>query len=244
MRGKLHPLNIAVFMIVAALYVFFFWACSWAHGQAVDPALAVVRVHSHGGSACAIATQEGKTLFLSCAHMFENGGTKRPIKMDGPIQPKAKAVKVRPKLVAIDWQSDLSLIELANGPFYAIPVAPPGHQPARTLWSVGYDDMKWPVTKKQASYLYSHGNMSYTREKPWHGRSGGGLYDPGKQVLVGIVHGYEITGHQRGLYVSHAAVLAFLSKHQGPRPEVLPIQQYGALIRPQQRGNYYCPPSL
>jgi broad specificity phosphatase PhoE len=68
------------------------------------------------------------------------------------------------------------------------------------------------------------GDTSYTREKPWHGRSGGGLVDVEARCLVGVVQGYEVWPTQRGLYVSHAAILRFLNAHwQGaPRPPPTP----------------------
>src|SRR5207237_3382704 len=41
---------------------------------ASDPALAVVRIKSHGASGTVIATAPGKSWILSCCHMFFGGG--------------------------------------------------------------------------------------------------------------------------------------------------------------------------
>jgi len=71
--------------------------------------------------------------------------------------------------------------------------------------------MAWPITMKAATILISQGNTTYTKEKPWHGRSGGGLCDLDAKVLIGVVQGYEVPPWgRRGIYVSHQAILRFL----------------------------------
>jgi hypothetical protein len=194
-----------------------------------------VRIQSHGGSGTVIESTQGKSLILSCAHMFEDAGAlQRPLKIDGVQQPGAAARKVTAKVLAVDFQADLILIELANGPFYSIPVAPQGYQPHTQLLSIGYDNMHWPVTCVPATLLSTSATTTYTRERPWHGRSGGGLLDPEHPYLVGVVQGYEVGG--RGLYVSHARILRFLEsqtkKQATPQPyyqPVFPRQPIGAL---------------
>jgi len=138
--------------------------------------------------------------------------------IDGPDQPHALR-KMSPgpaRLVAWDYQADLSLLVIDNGPFNYIPVAPEGFKPGRNLYSAGYDNMAWPITMKAATILISQGDTTYTKEKPWHGRSGGGLCDLDAKVLIGVVQGYEVPPWgRRGVYVSHQAVLRFLrSQHE------------------------------
>lgn len=187
-----------------------------AHGA--EPAQAMVRIKSHGASGTIIATARGKSWILGCAHMLEDGGHQRPLKIDGPPQPQAPALKAQARLLKWDHDLDLSLIEIDNGPFHFIPVAPAGHKPNKNLLSLGYDDMKWPITVRPATLLFSQGNTTYTREKPWHGRSGGGLIDVDAHVLIGVVQGYELWPNDRGLYVSHAAILRFLAQAKLPQP--------------------------
>jgi hypothetical protein len=140
--------------------------------------------------------------------------------IDGPSQPYAIR-KVSPgpaRLVAWDYNADLSLLVIDNGPFHYIPVAPEGFKPGRNLYSAGYDNMAWPITMKAATVLLSQGDTTFTREKPWHGRSGGGLCDVDARVLTGVVQGYEVPPWgRRGIYVSHQAILRFLSKHERGR---------------------------
>jgi hypothetical protein len=50
----------------------------------------------------------------------------------------------------------------------------------------------------------------FTREKPWHGRSGGALLDADAGYTIGVVQGYEIMAWGRGIYCSHQAILKFL----------------------------------
>ena len=149
----------------------------------------------------------------------------RPLRLDGPGQPYAEKKRSAARLVAFDHDLDLSLIEIDNGPFFYIPVAPPGHQPSQNLLSLGYDNMAWPVTNKTATLLLTDGNWTFTREKPWHGRSGGGLIDANARVLIGVVHGYEVKANGRGIYISHAAIRTFLARHwKTDPPAPLPVQ--------------------
>lgn len=199
--------------------------------QTFDPTCAMVRIQSHGASATAIATTANKTWILGCAHMLmdKSGNLDRDLynkvlKMDGPPQPNAvNQGKANARIVAYDLKLDLTLIELDNGPFHCIPVAKKGFKPSKNIRSLGYDSMAWPVAHKAVTILLSEGDTTYTREKPWHGRSGGALVDADAGVLIGVVQGYELWPNERGLYVSHDAILRFLEKHflpdkQDPAP--------------------------
>ncbi len=78
------------------------------------------------------------------------------------------------------------------------------------------------MTKKPATLLGTQGDTTFTVERPWHGRSGGGLIDVDARRLVGVVQGYEIGGRGRGVYISHAAILRFLEKVK--RDRLLPLK--------------------
>jgi len=218
---------------------------------AADPALATVRIKSHGASATIIATTEGRSWLLGCAHMFTDwagnpseAARKKKLVIDGPTQPYAPKKLAEIKLLAWDYELDLSLLEISNGPFNHIPVARDGFKPGKNLWSCGYDDMRWPITKKRATILFSQGNTTYTEQRPWHGRSGGGLTDGDARVLIGVVQGYEIYPNNRGLYISHQAILRFLKTHWKNAPpqtfeEALPIQRQRLITPP--RIDFLCP---
>ena len=90
-----------------------------------------------------------------------------------------------------------------------------GFRPGNNLTSAGYDNMSWPITHKRATIVGTGAGWTFTREKPWHGRSGGGLFDLDAKRLIGVVNGYEINHGQRGIYVSQEAVLKFVSAALG-----------------------------
>lgn len=189
---------------------------------AADPAVtpyAVVRIPSHGASATVIHTENGRSLLLGCAHAYEgqSRSQKHALDVHRPDgQQPAKNATI--KLLAVDYQADLSLVELADGPLtYVAPVAPAGHRPSRQAVSAGFDEMKTPLTVRTATILTTERGTTYTREIPWHGRSGGGLLDSQTGELIGVVQGYEVTGAKRGMYVSHEAVLAFLRRATSPQ---------------------------
>ncbi len=189
------------------------------------PRDAVVRLISHGASATVIHTEPGRTLVLGCAHAFEGKDRYKPIVIDAPDPAPGALKRGGNRLLAVDYQADLSLVEMQVGPLpYVCPVAPAGHRPGQLL-SVGYDQMRWPATARPATLLGSDAQHSYTREKPWHGRSGGALLDIASGTVVGVVSGYseerrqlfavEVTPQGRGIYVSHEAILRFLARPQG-----------------------------
>ncbi|MFO0966846.1 MAG: trypsin-like peptidase domain-containing protein [Gemmataceae bacterium] len=214
----------------------------------LDPAAAVVRIKSHGASATIIGTTKDKSYILGCAHMLEDASgkpsdavRKKKLVIDGLAQPHAPRKLAAARLLAWDHSLDLSLIEIDNGPFLYIPVAPPGHKPSRNLRSMGYDNMAWPITNHAATLLSVEGMTTYTREKPWHGRSGGGLIDCQHRYVIGVVQGYEVGGMQRGIYVSHAAIITFLGKH---KPDLLPAAAATDPWPLSRRTPFeWCPPS-
>jgi hypothetical protein len=190
---------------------------------------AVVRLPSHGASATIIHTDERRTFLLSCGHAFEGSDRLRPIRVDGGAAPCGTAL-----LMAIDYELDLSLLQVPSGrATAAAPVAGPGYRPSQHLLSVGYDEMRLPATQRQATILRSDPDVTWTREPPWHGRSGGALLDLDTGQLIGVVSGYVNPRTGPGLYVSHSAICRFLERrgwrspgaallddHAEPRPEI------------------------
>lgn len=205
------------------LLLLFLLCSAIAHAEPKD---AVVAVKSHGASATVIWTTRGRTLLLGCAHAYEGANRHKRHEVLAPDPRPGMGwtdTGGMIRLLRIDYRADLSLVEVPAGPFpWVAPVASPGHRPGRLL-SVGYDEMRLPPQVRTATLLGSAGNRAYTREQPWHGRSGGALLDQDLGQLVGVVHGYEcdparfpgdrprfVPGRHRGLYVSHAAILTFL----------------------------------
>jgi hypothetical protein len=211
----------------------------WSMARADPPhkeklAAAVVRMPSHGGSATVIFTEPNRTYLLSCGHCFEGSDRNKAIKLDIPAaSPTARPIAAGIHLVKVDHVLDLSLIQLNAGPVdFVAPVAPDRHTPGPHLLSVGYDEMRLPAMQVPTHMLQSAHGTTWTREPPWHGRSGGALIDMDAGYVVGVVSGYEIGGMRRGIYASHDAICDFLhrcegqggqpapGKHLQPSPEV------------------------
>ena len=211
-------MRITKLLLLAALAL-----CQPAHrAQAAPPspeelANAVVRLPSHGASATVIETQTGRSLLLSCGHAFRGTGRAKAILVDAPHPSAGRPKQVGVRLLQVDYEADLSLIELGDGPLpFVAPVAPSGHAPGSQLLSVGFDEMRWPATRKTARLWRGQPGetdvaLNHTVERPWHGRSGGALLDLDTGYLIGVVSGYEVSGQRRGIYASHAAILRFLS---------------------------------
>jgi hypothetical protein len=80
------------------------------------------------------------------------------------------------------------------------------------LLSVGYDEMRQPATQRPVTILRVDADITWTREPPWHGRSGGALLDLESGQLIGVVSGYVSYPRGPGIYVSHAAIERFLKQ--------------------------------
>jgi hypothetical protein len=190
-------------------------AMAMQQASAASPAqapLAVVRLPSHGASGTVIATEPGKTLILSCGHAFTGGNRSKPIVVDVPTFHPSPAQRVGVQLMDLNYEDDLSLVLLRTGPVdYCCPVAATGHRPGNLL-SVGYDEMQVPAKVLPAHVVSLSPQVTYTHERPWHGRSGGALIDADAGTLIGVVQGYELSGSRRGMYVSHQAILHFLER--------------------------------
>ncbi len=79
--------------------------------------------------------------------------------------------------------------------------------------------MQYPPQQRPATVLRTSIALgtTFTRERPWHGRSGGGLIDLQAGYLVGVCSGYtgprdhrETRPGEAGVYVSLVAIQTFL----------------------------------
>lgn len=181
------------------------------------PQDAVVRIPSHGASATVIHSEQGRTLLLGCAHAYEGASRTKRMVIDAPAPQDGSGGTGRVRLLHVDYRDDLSLVEIADGPLpYVLPVAAAGHRPGSRVISAGYDNMKLPMTVRAATITEDAGSKTHTREIPWHGRSGGALFDADAQRLIGVVHGYRTTMSGQpvhGIYVSHRSVIRFLDSY-------------------------------
>jgi hypothetical protein len=204
------------------------------------PEDAVVKVPSHGGSAVVIQTGAGYTYLLSAAHLFEGKLRHKPITIDAPAPTAGQPAHVGVQVLAIDDGRDLSLMLLHAGPLpYVCPVPTAAeYRIFDDLISAGYDEMK-PRTVRPALIVAVDDLWIYTQQKPWHGRSGGGLIDRRSNMLLGIVSRYEAMPGaapgqvgNRGVYASRKSILAFLNQRAGAGASAPPANPHAARPRP------------
>lgn len=190
--------------------------CFLSGPASAAPQDAVVRITSHGCSGTVIYTEQGKSWVLSCAHAFEGNDARKRIAIDAPHPSTGATTTGGIRLIKVDYRLDASLIEVGYGPMpYVCGVAPLGTR-IGTCLSVGYDAMKASAVAARATPVTTGGGITFTREKPWHGRSGGALIDSTTGKLMGIVQGYEVGPGGRGMYTSHAALYGFLWPNASP----------------------------
>jgi len=217
------------------------------------PSLAVIRVQSHGASAVCIASNKQESWLLSCAHMFayppdgrpgimslNPNLTRKPIVTHSVPQKYAINRRATATLVAVSARDDLSLIKINNGTYYYCSVAPVGFSYSTSVYSSGYDKMRWPVTVDKTFIVQDETRgFTYTRGRPVPGRSGGGLFDSRTGYVVGIVKGFELTNGRRGIYLSHDRIINFLIR---VKPDLVPGYRRAQqrISTPQQQ--YYAQP--
>jgi len=241
-------------LVLAALGIF-------AVRYQAGPEWAVVRLISHGCSATIIHTEQGKSYALGCGHAYdpEHGQdmSRRRSKIDFAVPPGWPVGQKTPlecRVLALDRNLDLSLIAIPFGPLpYVCPVEP--YIPGSRIISIGYDEMKMPITTRWATVLGSNvgifggrtsdQNILFTREPPWHGRSGGALMDYDRWRLVGVCSAYagspraarvESPAGGPGIYVSSTAIWGFLQRAGWRQPGyAAQTQLYAPQIQMQQQ---------
>jgi hypothetical protein len=225
-RGRMNQTNrfrrCALFFV---LVWFILQPSSFILPASAAPQDAVVLQRTHGVSCTVIATGPGKTYLLGCAHAYEEpGSVSRRIVLDAPAPTPGAPTYTGPhgiQVVALDASSDLSLLAMNAGPLpYVTPIAPVGFRAGAHVLSVGYDEMRQPATVRPAHIIGGQGTETWTRERPWHGRSGGALLDADAGYLIGVCSGYtgprdhrEVERGTMGVYVSADAIRTFLTRN-------------------------------
>lgn len=208
-----------------------FWGVTLALFLAVGPKVgaapvdAVFRMPSHGASGTFVYSGGGRALGITCAHAFEGKDRTKPIVLDVPWPNPGQKAHVGVRILKVDYNTDLALIEVGCEVPYTCQIALPGQRPQRLL-SIGYDGMTWPSVKATSQIVGYEQNRSMTNENPRPGRSGGGLIDPDQGLLFGTCTGYEVGGQRRGIYSSHQAVLVFVGWNDLPAAPQAPRAPY------------------
>jgi hypothetical protein len=212
-EGRGAILSRVIWPLVLALAILFVLLFPlWATSAPQDSA---VRIPSHGLSGVVIWTEQGRSLILTAGHGFAGQQRNRPIVLDlfprrgVPMPAKRGPIRV----LQVDYELDLVLIELPAGPVpFHSPVAPRGYRTPYAL-SVGFDKMRIPPVVVPTTLLGTDGPRQYTVQRPEHGRSGGPLLDARQNFTLGTVIGYELRPGGRGIYTSTTALWQFLDRY-------------------------------
>lgn len=186
------------------------------------PEQAVCRLASHGGSATVIWTEPGRSYLLSCAHCFEGADRLKPVRVDIPWTYPGPAIPAQIRLVAIDYQADLALLEIDQGPLPVVCVVAAEPHTLRDCLSIGYAEMQLPARQIAVYVLRDDGQIVWTQGKPIEGQSGGALVERATGQLVGVVHGYSTAPVLRGMFVAPGQIRAFLRRVQSGAPLASP----------------------
>ncbi len=241
---------LVAFWLLLAVYL----GCMGERLHAQDASLtalqrqAIVRIQVGDGglSGTIIKSQDRMTWILSAAHGWIEGGDRRqsPFSIDVPSydgKPLPPSYG-KPRLIGLDAQADLALIELPAGPFPVIQVAPVGQKYGRQAISAGYDRLKWqdgPLVRT-ATILSDDGQMLYTDKIPWMGRSGGPLIDPQSGTLIGVVHGFSVMGpSSQGIYVDTRQVQKFMAKYLSDGTQSPPAADNDGWTYDPRSGGWY-----
>jgi hypothetical protein len=204
---------------------------------------ATVRIPTHGCSATVIWTSPGKSYLLGCGHGYQGKTKTKKMGFDIPVLTPGPKRPTSSRLIAVDYDADLSLVELDEGPLpFVAPVAPDNYQLGKNIVAAGYDEMAFPP-KQVIVHIQSKGSkVWWTAERPIPGRSGGGLIDADSGCLIGVCEGYIPGGS--GMYIQIDVIHKFLSTHwpnRLARPPPQQPQQILVPILPQRRTDIEIP---
>jgi S1-C subfamily serine protease len=193
----------------------------------------VVRRGTLQGSGTIIASINGRTLVLTAAHVVEG---QAPIKVElhrynlglerSPSRPGEWPRQLRASLVAVDRAADIAVLridKMAPLPYVArLAAASHDYPKGSTVISVGID-LGTKLTSwtgrlvKSVSMLFNDSDEErrflITDRTPEHGRSGGGLFVAGGE-LVGVCVGHAelVKGRELGVYASIESIRALLEE--------------------------------
>ena len=183
-----------------------------------DPMVASVRIRvrdSQGinyGSGTVIDSRAGRSLVLTCGHIFRGVPKNAVIEVDR--FEGNKAVTYKGTILAYDLKADVGLMAIANDePVPTARLAPPDGGPQRgdSLVGIGCGGgsrpLKIAVRVTGVNVYLGPGNLECTG-MPQQGRSGGGLFDQSGR-LVGVCFAAE-PKNRRGLYASLRPIYALL----------------------------------
>ena len=182
-----------------------------------DPMAVCVRIRvrdSKGvdiGSGSVIHSEPGRTLILTCGHIFRHFDGKSTIEVD--IFSDDRAVSHKGQLIRKDLETDIGLISIQTlTPLRVARVSPDPIVTGQHVFSVGCGGGEPPSRLQHrvtSTDRYKGGYIECTGT-PIQGRSGGGLFTPDGQVVGVCV--FANPGSRRGLYTGLKTIHALLDR--------------------------------
>lgn len=181
-----------------------------------DPLRVCARIRVKGrkeqdtGSGTVIHSEPGRSLILTCGHLFRHFEAGDSMEVD--LFHGERPQRYEGTLIRHDLNADVGLISVATPrPVPAVPVSSQVLNPGQLLFSAGCGGGE-PPTRLQhlvTSTTKYQGLFNECTGQPQHGRSGGGLFVP-EGGLVGVCV-FADPASRRGLYASLASIRRLLS---------------------------------
>jgi len=181
-----------------------------------DPLRVCARIRVKGrkeqdtGSGTVIHSEPGRSLILTCGHLFRHFETGDSMEVD--LFHGERPQRYEGALIRHDLNADVGLISIATPrPVPAVPVSSQVLNPGQLLFSAGCGGGE-PPTRLQhlvTSTTKYQGLFNECTGQPQHGRSGGGLFVP-EGGLVGVCV-FVDPASRRGLYASLASIRKLLT---------------------------------
>jgi thiol-disulfide isomerase/thioredoxin len=163
------------------------------------------------GSGSVIHSEPGRTLILTCGHIFRHFDGKSTIEVD--IFNEGRAVSHKGQLIRKDLETDIGLISIQTlTPLRVARVSPDPIRTGQHVFSVGCGGGEPPSRLQHrvtSTDRYKGGYIECTGT-PIQGRSGGGLFTPDGQ-LIGVCV-FANPGSKRGLYTGLKTIHSLLDR--------------------------------
>lgn len=163
------------------------------------------------GSGSVIHSEPGRTLILTCGHIFRHFDGESEIEVD--VFTGERAVSYKARLIRKDLNADIGLISIKTlTPLKVARVSPAPIRQGQHVFSVGCGGGDPPSRLQHrvtSTDRYKGGYIECTGT-PIQGRSGGGLFTPDGQIVGVCV--FANPGSRRGLYTGLPTIHGLLDR--------------------------------
>lgn len=166
------------------------------------------------GTGTIIHSTAGKSIILTCAHLFQNMTTKPQVEVD--IFQNGASNRYPATILGGSHDLDLAVLQIQNAqplPVVELCRQPETFKPGQPVFSLGCDNGQPPSLLQskiiQVNRYNGHSNLTCEKD-PVQGRSGGGLFDEQGRLLAVCSAADRVS--KEGLYMSIPAITSLLQK--------------------------------